>query len=79
MEEEKTIDIVVQEYEQKLEKQKQSYEEKLKEEKENHAKEIREIISGRKIPQENKPTEEQEEKGFFATELEKTKQKLKLK
>lgn len=80
MEEEKTIDVVVQEYEEKLEQQKKDYEEKLLKEKELHNQEIRAIISGRKNPPENVGTSKQEEpKDFFTTEIEKTEKLLKIK
>ena len=76
--EEKTIDIVVQEYEEKLKEQEKLKQEEIAKIREEHAQEIRAILSGKQIPQE-KPTEEEEEKGFIATEIEKTKKKLKLK
>lgn len=80
MEEEKTIDVVVQEYEEKLEQQKKDYEEKLAKEKELHNQEIRAIISGRKNPKENVGNQEKDEpKDFFATEIEKTEKLLKIK
>ncbi len=80
MEEEKTIDVVVQEYEQKLQQQKEDYEKKLAEQQENHNQEIRAIISGRKNPKDvGKPEKEEPEKDFFTTEIEKTEKLLKIK
>ena len=77
--EEKTVDIVVQEYEQKLTELENQKNEEIKKLKEEHAQEVRAIISGRKNPQEIKPTEnEEEEKDFYTREIEKTKKKLKL-
>ena len=79
-EQEKTVDVVVQEYEKKLQEQKDDYEKKLKEEQENHNQEIRSIISGRTSPKvENPVGEEEEEQDFFTKEIEKTKKNLKLK
>lgn len=77
--EEKTIDIVVQEYEQKLENQRKEYEQKIKDQDEKHSKEIRAILSGKNSLVQEKPTEEDEEKDFITLEIEKTKKNLKLK
>lgn len=79
MEEEKTIDVVVQEYEEKLQKQQEDYEKKITELKETHNQEIRSIISGRKTPQEVGIEKEEEKKDFFTEEIEKTRKKLKIK
>lgn len=80
MEEEKTIDVVVQEYEDKITTLNSEHAEELKKLKEEHAKEIRAIISGRKsIPENVGNQEEKEEKDFFTTEIEKTRKKLKIK
>lgn len=78
--EEKTIDVVVQEYEQKLQQQKDDYEKKLKEQQETHNQEIRSIISGRKNPSQEKTSrqEEDDDKDFFETELDKTLKNLKI-
>ena len=80
MEEEKTIDIVVQEYEEKLKAKEKEVEETIARLKEEHAQEIRSIISGRTTPKSEKSTEEEEEeeKDFFTKEIEKTKAKLKI-
>ena len=77
--EEKSVDVIVQEYEKKLQEQKEIYEKQLKEEQEKHNNEIRSIISGRKEPQNPVGEEEEEEKDFFANEIEKTMKNLKLK
>ena len=79
MEEEKTLDVVVQEYEQKLEQQKLDYEKKISELQENHNQEIRSIISGRKVPQVKGEPQEEQEKDFFTDEIEKTEKLLKIK
>lgn len=79
MEEEKTIDVVVQEYEDKITTLNSEHAEELKKLKEEHAKEIRAIISGRKNPQEKGEPEEEEEKDFFTEEIEKTEKLLKIK
>lgn len=79
MEEEKTLDVVVQEYEQKLEQQKQDYEKKISELQENHNQEIRSIISGRKVPQVKGEPQEEQPKDFFTDEIEKTEKLLKIK
>lgn len=79
MEEEKTLDVVVQEYEQKLEQQKLDYEKKISELQENHNQEIRSIISGRKVPQVKDEPQEEQPKDFFTDEIEKTEKLLKIK
>ena len=77
--EEKTLDVVVSEYEKKLEKQRETYESQIRVINENHAKEIRAILSGEKIDTSKTGKKDDEEKSFFAKEIEKTKEKLKLK
>ena len=80
MEEEKTIDVVVQEYEDKITTLNSEHAEELKKLKEEHAQEIRAIISGRKNPKENVGNQEKDEpKDFFTTEIEKTEKLLKIK
>ena len=76
--EEKTVDIVVQEYEQKLTDLENQKNEEIKKLKEEHAQEVRAIISGRKQPQEKPTEDEEEDKDFFTKEIEKTKKNLKL-
>ena len=76
--EEKTVDIVVQEYEQKLTELENQKNEEIKKLKEEHAQEVRAIISGRKQPQEKPTEDEEEDKDFFTKEIEKTKKNLKL-
>lgn len=82
--EEKTVDVVVQEYEQQIAELKQEHEKELLKIKEEHKQEIRSIISGRKNPSETSKKvgneeDDEEEKGFFETELDKTRKNLKLK
>ena len=78
--EEKSVDVIVQEYEKKLQEQKDDYEKRLKDEQEKHNQEIRSIISGKKELQNPVGEEdEEEEKDFFTIEIEKTKKNLKLK
>ena len=76
--EEKTVDIVIQEYEQKMKQKEENYKKELQALKEENAKVVRAIISGRQSPQIQNPTEEDEDKDFFTEEIEKTKKNLKL-
>ena len=79
---EKTVDVIVQEYEQKITNLEEEHKKEIAKLQEEHKQEIRSIISGRKNPTEvskNVGNEETEEKGFFETELDKTLKKLKLK
>ena len=69
--EEKTLDVVI-----------ADYENKIKELKEQHIKEIKTILSGRNQESSNSKNvgnDENEPKDFFTKEIEKTKEKLKLK
>lgn len=80
MEEEKTIDIVVQEYEEKIKNLNEENEQKIKDLKEEHAKEIRMILTGKKIDtSKNVGNEEEQKEDFFTSEIRKTKKLLKIK
>ena len=78
MEDEKTVDIIVQEYEQKLQDLEETKNKEIANLKEEHAQEIRAIISGRQNPQIEKPTEDEEEEDFFTKNLKQTRKNLKL-
>lgn len=89
-EENKTVETIVKEYEQKIaerekefiaekEKMKEDFEKEKKDLEEQHNKDIAEIVRGRKSIEEvqEKDKEENDEKSFFDKAVEETKKKLK--
>lgn len=81
MEEEKTVDIVVAEYEQQISDLKAEHEKEISDLKKLHAQEVKGILSGKKISNPNSKNvgnEEEEKKSFLETEIDKTKKLLKL-
>lgn len=89
-EENKTVETIVKEYEQKIadrekeflaekEKMKEDFEKEKKDLEEQHNKDIAEIVRGRKSIEEvqEKDKEENDEKSFFDKAVEDTKKKLK--
>lgn len=81
MEEEKTIDIVVAEYEKKLQEEKEKHEKEVNDLKKTHAEEVKSILSGRKTfgQKEVGKQDEDEKESFLDTEIKKTKKILKIK
>ena len=78
--EDKTLDTVVAEYEQKLKEKDEELNKKIEDLNKQHIEEIKSIISGRKTVVEKEVGKEKEEqKDFFTEEIEKTKKKLKIK
>ena len=88
MEDNKTIETITQEYEQRIadrekefiaekEKMKQDFDKEKKDLQEQHNKEIAEIVRGRKsIEEVQEKDKENDEKSFFDKTVEETKQKL---
>lgn len=85
--EEKTVETVVKEYEQKIadrekefiaekEKMKNDFEKEKKELTEQHNKEVAEIIRGRKSIENVQEKDEENDKSFFDKTVEETKKKL---